>query len=285
MYNLKRLNNRNIKYFREIYNSSHNLISDFFAIYDDESLIKKYLIRKNVFLLCSNGKYVGYIWIDENNGYYSIIDLYILEKYNNVYTLTVLLKSILNYKNIRFKSEENNLLLQIITEYGFQIKSQVREMEYTMQSKISLPLIDGLYVENFKKGVDEPIRCRLQNEIFNKKDRLPMQIKDIYYDEMQKYYYDKGVFLLTFKGVYIGIGQIIYEGSTPILVNFGVIKEYRKKGFGEYFLKYILNFMKAQKEDIVLLKVSNENNAAKILYKKVGFIEKKVIYTLIRQDD
>ena len=88
-----------------------------------------------------------------------------------------------------------------------------------------------------QKDKDEKARCILQNEIFNNDDRIPINIEDIYYDEAQEYYFDKGAIFIELDNKPIGYGQIIVEDKVAIIVNFGIIEKYRKEGYGKVSIK------------------------------------------------
>ncbi len=130
-----------------------------------------------------------------------------------------------------------------------------------------------------KKDKDEKARCLLQNEIFKNDDRIPINIEDIYYDEAQEYYFDKGAIFIKFDNIPIGYGQIIIEDKVASIVNFGIIEKYRKKGYGKVFLRYLLNIAVDNEFSRVSLKVDSNNVVALNLYIALGFNIKKEFYT------
>ncbi|WP_406541200.1 hypothetical protein [Clostridium ljungdahlii] len=56
-----------------------------------------------------------------------------------------------------------------------------------------------------------------------------MTLEDIYFDEAQDYYFEKGAIFLKQNDEYIGYGQIVMENDIPVIVNFGILKEFRGK--------------------------------------------------------
>ena len=55
--------------------------------------------------------------------------------------------------------------------------------------------------------------------------------------------------------------------------NFCVDRAYRKKGYGTELLNKIINISKNEKKDHLILQIDNNNNSAKQLYYKAGFID------------
>jgi GNAT superfamily N-acetyltransferase len=223
------------------------------------------------------------------DGIHAVLDLFIKEEHSNKEAYFVLLKNLKYYNKVKIKFSEKGYELDIFKELGFEVYSLIFEMELQIPpdinsiASVSLPN-ESLNIYNLIKGKDEQVRCNLQNEIFNKRNRVPLVLKDIFYDEMQSYYYDDGVFILYENKVPIGIGQIIYENSVAVLVNFGITKEHRWKGYGQYFLNYIIKFMIEKREKKITLRVDHDNNSAISLYNKNGFNKIKYIYTLKRQE-
>ncbi|SHH77155.1 GNAT family N-acetyltransferase [Clostridium grantii] len=270
MYKAERLKEKTLNKFKELYALLPNHKYNFFSYYEGESIYRRFLMKRWVYLLTNDKEYVGYIWVNEMNGVYAVLELFIKEEHDNQEAYFALLKNLKYYDKIKIKISEKGYKLDIIEQLGFEVTSLVYEMELIIPEEINLsPLShERLKISNLIKGKDEQIRCDLQNKIFNKKNRVPLVVKDIFYDEMQSYYYDDGVFIVYEETKPIGIGQIIYENFGAVLVNFGIIQEYRWKGYGEYFLKYVIKFMSEKGEKKINLRVHHDNQAAISLYKK-----------------
>ena len=69
MITIEKLSLFNIENFRKLYNAKYRSYicdRDFFTIYDEESFVVKYLLRKQVKIFKYNNKHIGYIWYDES---------------------------------------------------------------------------------------------------------------------------------------------------------------------------------------------------------------------------
>ncbi|MCS4470801.1 GNAT family N-acetyltransferase [Clostridium botulinum] len=70
------------------------------------------------------------------------------------------------------------------------------------------------------------------------------------------------------------------ENNIPFIVNFGILSNFRKEGYGKVLLNHILNKLKIKGFKKVMIRVSSENEIALNLYKSLGFyhIKKTCIY-------
>lgn len=286
MVSLEKLTLFNIDDFRLLYNISYNSYicdNDFFEIYDDESFIVKYIIRKQVRLFKMDDKYIGYIWFEypcEDN-ISSIYSLYIKEdyiQYINPETIEPLFveRNILKFDGVNTKPN-----LNIVKMFDFQVKYETlfmhaRTNNYSCKDK-------SIKFKHFKKGKDEKLRCEIQNSVFNDRNRVPLTVNDIYSEEKEHYYIDDfGVFIYVDEKP-IGYGQVILNRGKYTIVNLGILEEYRGRGYGQALLNFILNLCNERYIYDIYIRVETTNTCALSLYKKAGFSTESHITTWISQ--
>ena len=272
---IEKLSIFNVDEFRKLYNSDYRSYvcdKDFFSIYDTESFIVKYLLRRQVRLFKINDKYVGYIWYDisktrENNNIYSI---YILEEYIDLFDNTFL--NFVKLDSLKFDIQDNENIRILMNKLGFEIQSKVCLMKLESPSKLS-EISEELEFRHFVQNSDEGLRCMVQNSIFFSENRVPLQPDDIFEEENQDYYINDFSVFLCLNNEYIGYGQIILSNGLYTVVNFGIIKEYRCHGYGQILLEYLIELCRINSIDDVYIRVERDNYKAVSLYKKVGFKE------------
>lgn len=260
----------------------NSLNENFFAIYYESNFLKQYFLRKKVKLLRRDSKYIGYIWVDsfskndcKINSICILPDIKIDSK---CFPVKYLFK---NNFNVTYTCEENNYNSYILSNMDFIRKSGIFEL-YT-----SVDYIDNAKTNNYsditfvnlRRAEEERVRCDIQNSIFESHDRIPLTEEDIALDEVQDYYIDDGAIFIKKNNEYIGFGQIIRDTNQAVIVNFGIIKKYRGKGYGKYFLNYLLNKVKNLGFDGVKINVDYNNYIAMNLYKSIGFELNKKIFT------
>ncbi|MDP4145692.1 MAG: GNAT family N-acetyltransferase [Bacillota bacterium] len=275
MYKSVKLTNKNLSDFK-LLNANrikfNSLNEDFFKIYDELSFLKKIAIRRNVNLLKNEENYIGYIWANKTSEHnYSINSMSVENCDNEVECYKSLLSSLDISSTLTYLCEDKNENTSVLKAIGFANKSCTLSM-YSSLEPFNTYSIDGdISFKRLNRGKDEEIRCKIQNEVFEKEDRIPLYLEDIYYDEAQNYYYDEGAVFITRKGKYIGYGQIIIENNMPTIVNFGILKEYQGKGYGKQLLAHLLNILKSNNFNKVLIKVNSDNQIALNLYRSFGF--------------
>lgn len=273
MYELVRLCRDNFKYLK-ILNDSRNsfniLNEDFVKVYSKSNFFKKILLRKDVYILFRNKVPKAYIWLSGKNYNYTIHALNIIkDEYYENYMLCIkkCLKKGCNYTYYCHDNEEN---IQLLESVGFYKYGGTIEMNLNLLNDFNLS-VDGIHFKVLEKGKEEPIRCKIQNEVFKNKCRIPLKIGDIYFDEKQSYYFDNGSILLKKDNDYVGYGQIIIQNNIPVIVNVGILKEFRGLGYGEALIKHLLQIIKHHNFTNALINVDYKNKVALNLYKKCGF--------------
>ena len=79
------------------------------------------------------------------------------------------------------------------------------------------------------------------------------------------------IFGLLFSNFVIGICayQVVHDEAQ---INYFVVnQEYRKRGYGSFLMKYLINLCEKLDINKILLEVSQENNAAKKFYDRFNF--------------
>lgn len=251
---------------------------DFFDYYSHANLIKKVLYRKSVRILKKEGKSIGYIWERTlGKGLYRIQSLY-LDK--NSITKENIIKLIGNKNRdyiLYYKGQTS--ILNILNDIGFNFRDKTLILSIDLKDKFNESK-DSITYRRVILGKDEDIRCKIQNKIFNSKNRIPLTIDDIYYDELQKYYYNEGAIFIQLNNQIIGYGQIIIDEGKPYIVNFGISDEYKGLGYGRILLHHLLNQIIDEEFSFCLLKVDKDNTKAVNLYKSTGFKEIEENYIL-----
>lgn len=283
MYKSINLTLKNIDNFREInkFNTNFSLSNkDFFALYDNSNIIQKLFMRKNVNLLIEENNYIGYIWFEKQNKYHSSINsMNVIEESNQIYFYKTLISSVVNNSIITYECEDNKVNIDILNKLGFIRAKGFRELEKQCFEYFNTFVPSGITFSIVEMNKDEKLRCLLQNEIFKNDDRIPINIEDIYYDQAQKYYFDKGAIFIKFNNKPVGYGQIIVEDKSAIIVNFGIIGKYRNVGYGKVLLGNLLNIAMDNNFSKVSLRVDSDNIVAFNLYSSLGFKIRKEFYT------
>ncbi|CAB1245139.1 GNAT family N-acetyltransferase [Clostridium sp. MT-14] len=292
MYKCIKLIKKNLKYFREL-NSKRTLFNslnkDFFQVYDNCNFIQKMILRNKVKLIKNNVKYIGYIWTDIYNKNVCYINaMNVLYGYNNMSSLPYkyLINTIKENCIIRYLCENNDYNFKLLKSVGFEKKEGTLILYKELPENMHFILNRELEFEMLQKGKDEGKRCEIQNKIFQEDNRVPLTLEDIFFDEVQDYYFEKGAVFLKKNNEYIGYGQFIIENGIPVIVNFGIIKEFRGKGYSKFLLMYILKLIHSNGFNKIIIKVKNSNYIALNLYKSVGFeVKKEQYYLELRHGD
>lgn len=276
MYTYVKLKHKNIKEIKRINDSKQNfnkLNMDFWDIYSNSDFLGKIFLKRNFTLLTLDNTYIGYIWIEKKSKFnYYINALNIIEEKADFQTFSKLLDSLKNNCSYTFNCEKNSFNSKIIEKLGFNKTDTTYELYKDLKDfQYTLKLQKNITVETVNKGSKEKVRCRIQNEVFKNFDRVPLTLHDIYYDEMQSYYYEKGSILLKKDDFYIGYGQIIVESNIPTIVNFGILKDFRGLGYGKMLLNCLFNILKINNFEEIFIKVKADNMPAFNLYTQNGF--------------
>lgn len=281
MYNYEILNKYNLKYLVSLNSKRYNfnkLNMDFMDEFKKDNMLKRIMIKRNVHLLKYDNKYIGFIWVKKENPKetYNINCIEMCNEFLlDINTYNLLLKSFKSAKAFIYKCEKNLYNYEILKKLNFEEVEGSFELEINLKKYFELKHFENIKVEMLVKSKEEEIRCYIQNEVFHKDGRIPISVDDIYYDETQNYYVNDGSLFIKLNNEAIGYGQLIFKDGSPYVVNFGLLSKYRGKGYGRYFLQYILNYTKSIGYEKAYINVDIKNFVAINLYKSVGFVESK----------
>lgn len=91
-------------------------------------------------------------------------------------------------------------------------------------------------------------------------------------------------------GIIIGFCSVAIDKSTCCIFDFGIAKDYQKKGYGRTLLELIIHELRndsliSESSDQIILHVNSKNEAAYRLYRKFGFqIDQQYDYYLVGED-
>lgn len=255
------------------------LNEDFYEHYTNTGFTKQFIMRRNVKLLKVHDDIGGYIWVSRYDKNRLLIkSMYVSGGENLIDKYRRLIDIVSNKKILVYSCERNDYNYDVLKSIGFKKLDGTYEMSAKVTSASIDIYEDDLNFERLKKGKHEQIRCAIQNEVFKNDSRMPLTVDDIYFDEIQTYYFEDGAILVKKGDKYIGYGQIILNCSIPTIVNVGILKEYRGKGYGKLLMSYLFTILKDNGYNEVNLKVSSNNYAAINLYKSLGFELKSEVH-------
>lgn len=270
---LKEMNDKRLEF--------NKLNEDFFTIYNSSNFINRFILRRQINILKYNNICIGFLWanpIGSSKHNFYINSLYIPQSHIDG-DISNILNIFKNKSSIMYECKSNEINNTVLTSLGFIQKEGTLEMKKSLNSREDIINYSGLQFIPFKIGIDEKNRCDLQNEVFRSSTREPLQVEDIYIDEIQDYYVNDWCIFLKRNNKFIGYGQIIKSSDAPIIVNFGIHSMYRKQGYGDSLLSYLLNMLYESGYKEVIIKVNKKNEAAYNLYKKKGFIKYDEYFT------
>ncbi|MEW8956616.1 GNAT family N-acetyltransferase, partial [Clostridium sp.] len=151
------------------------------------------------------------------------------------------------------------------------------ELRLSIEDIEKFPINDDS-IENFKESRHEELRCNIQNSVFHDENRIPLTLEDIFYEEKQNFYVKNGSIFIKANNKYVGYGQIILSNKEPLIVNVGILKEYRNSGLGCLLMKSLINKCKDLKFKDVRIRCYADNYTALNLYKKLGFKEENYMF-------
>lgn len=273
---LKKIDTKDIKLIKEFGNNVeefNGFNENFYEIFRKGNFIKRLFLKQNFRCIKYENRILGYIWwknIDIDT--LEIKSFYIKEEEIREDIIEILKLELKLYnKNIIYETFSKNKLPNILLKLNFSKESSIEVMCIKKSSKFEEEELKKIKFKKLKKNKDEETRCKLQNNIFEEEERIPLTLNDIYYDECQDYYIEELSIMMEYDEIPIGYGQIIKNKSEYILVNFGIIKEFRCKGYGNKLLKYIINLCIENDINEIYLRVGEDNIPAKKLYKSIGF--------------
>lgn len=290
MISLQKLTSQNMDEFKKVYAKSRlseNYDRDFFKLYDEQNFVVKFIFKRFLRLFTYNNGVIGFMWyetpIDINiriwalyieNRYVSLLNESLLKSFNN---------SVLSYEAI-----DSNRNIYTLQNLGFKMvrPTVFMELQISNYNKDSYLLNEGYRINNtseiivfrtFKIGADENLRCKIQNDIFSDWNRIALTIEDVYNDLNQEYYINDLAIFIEVNNMIIGYGQIVFNRDVYTVVNFGIISEYRGRGYGKLLLNKLIILSKQRGMKNLYIRVDENNTKARNLYEWAGFEENCMI--------
>ena len=217
-----------------------------FDYYSNCNFAQRIFLRRRVKLLKHGENYTGFIWFEPMWDECVIKSIFSVEKEAEPYRL--LIDSIKLKGVIKYNCSNNDYNFQILQELGFKKNEGIIEMhlddfQFDYNNYDDFLNKNNLNFREFRKGLDEGLRCMVQNEVFQDNGRIPLCINDIYFEQSQRFYFEKGSIFL-FKGdKCAGYAQIIIEKDMPYIVNVGILNEYQGLKYGKVLMQHMLKIL------------------------------------------
>ncbi|AOR23612.1 GNAT family N-acetyltransferase [Clostridium taeniosporum] len=280
MFIIEKLSFKNLKYLEMLQQEANNKYmndKDFFELYNKKSFISKYRKRREIKLFKYENEYIGYLWIQYPlTEVIKINSLYINEKH--IDWLSNELFHIFKGKTLSFDVVDSKLTYDIMNKLNFKTIKSTSLMKMQI-SKCKFKFNKNVNFKIFTKKQDENLRCFIQNSVFQDNERVPLVPYDIKQEEQEDYYINDLCVFIMLGNVAIGYGQVIAKKDFYTIVNVGILEEYRKKGYGEMLIKYLIYLCSKRHISCIAINVEVENYKAMNLYKKIGFEEYRRVTT------
>ncbi|KRQ87030.1 putative N-acetyltransferase YycN [Caloramator mitchellensis] len=250
----------------------HNRKSfEYYSNFNDN--IFSYFITKNIYKIKRRERVVGLIICNFiKREVYFVPTVNIKIDFNDIYKLLVS-----NFKGYDFPFVYYGF--DLINSLGIENQLAIIKNYKIMVNNISNlnfinSNIENLSVERMKITEQESLRVELQNKIFgNLINRKVLTVSEVIAEEKKKEFLKDLCFFLKYQDKYIGYGQIVINNEGYFLINFGILEEFRGKGYAKLFLSEILKNAKNYGVETLYLKVDNYNLKAIKLYEDLGFEE------------
>ena len=272
---IEKLNNKNTGEFNKLLKEAINKTPfrlDFYKYYNNQSFVAKYFVKKFVKLIKYDNKYIGYMWTDvPTSKSTKISDMFLKEEYIHFFNEKVPL--IFKSSLVLYEGYEDAYTRCLINSMKMNKIRVTNLMMLNVKNFNPERRVTNATFKSYELGKDEELRCKLQNEIFNEDNRIPLNLDDIKYDIKQEYFLKDLCVFIKVRNKAIGYGQIIFNRGVNLIVNFGIIDGYRHEGYGRELLIRLVDMAKKANIGELYIRVDNNNFNAKKLYSSVGFRE------------
>ena len=140
--------------------------------------------------------------------------------------------------------------------------------EYTMRRTLSVPEPgQGGITLKPARADDVEALSGLAGEIFS-------DDASVHRSMLQKSFASEEISVLEAwsEGCRVGLCRVVWSDTPPNICTFGIHPAYRKRGFGEQFLRLLFGHIAAKGYAEAALDVNSENAAAFRLYERMGFV-------------
>ncbi|WP_238882653.1 GNAT family N-acetyltransferase [Clostridium sp. YIM B02551] len=241
------------------------LNEDFEEAYTKANILDKLVLRTNLKVYSYEDK-LGMIWKENlRDDYVNLRSLYFQDGFEEF--------PLNEFKSNKFYSFETTATegnTELLNKIGFQISDESIVLLKKL-GKVDFIKAEDVEFKVVQNNADIKKRAEIQNSIFKDVNRADLKVADIVNDMKQSYYIDDLSILIMHKGVSIGYGQVIYLNKQYLVVNFGIIDGYRKKGYGRILLNRIIATCTEKNIKDLYIRVSEKNIPAVNLYNSVGF--------------
>jgi len=277
MYKLETLNNSNLNLINN-FNITNEYKEELIDICTNKNIFKKLLFGKNIKFIKSDDKYIGFMWFTKlQHQSYKIHCIKIITQYSTIEYYKELFK-FFNYCDSIAISDNNNLDKNLLVNLGFVIEKTIVEMKNNVDVVKKLVYDEGISFNTFTEGKDEGHRCSIQNIVFDSINRQLISEEDIIYEKYQKHYIPEGCIFIKYHHMPVGYGQLIKKDNKVYIANFGILPQYRQRGYGKLLLRHMLNIAHSLGFNEIYLKCDSNNVAAVKLYKSEGFNSLETCY-------
>ncbi len=260
---------------RLYYNS---LNKEFFKNYYDKSVINRFFLRKEVYLIKYNDKICSYIWLSPISlSVYKVKAFYIDEGFSSDLPIieglfSFIKNKIIKNKVCKIKISPGFIIKDHIERYMPSSKSEIIELYFYYRNSLDIDsLNEKINIRKFIIKEDEDIRCYIQNVCFHSDGNNVINVNDIKYEERMNSFVKDGLIFAQINNKDVGFGQYIMNGYVPYIVNICVLPEYRSIGVGKKIVMFILKLIESHGHKIAKLKVESDNKSALNLYLNIGF--------------
>ncbi|MBL4930924.1 GNAT family N-acetyltransferase [Clostridium paridis] len=241
------------------------LNEDFEEAYTKANILDKLVLRTNLKVYSYEDK-LGMIWKENlRDDYVNLRSLYFQDGFEEF--------PLNEFKSNKFYSFETTATqgnTELLNKIGFQISDESIVLLKKL-GNVDFIKAEDVEFKVVQNNSDIKTRAEIQNSIFKDVNRADLKVADIVNDMKQSYYIDDLSILILHKGVSIGYGQVIYLNKQYLVVNFGIIDGYRKKGYGRILLNRIIATCTEKNIKDLYIRVSEKNTPAVNLYNSVGF--------------
>lgn len=281
MYKLESINNSNLAMIDK-FNLNEEYLNELIDICSNKNIIKKLLLSKNIKYIKDDSKYIGFMWYSKY--YFKGYKLHCIKLSERYHSLDYYRYIFDNFEdsNEVLVSDNNNLKKELMLSLDFTISRSIIEMHLKDIRIRDEALEKDISFRTFIDGSDEKVRCSIQNSVFQSINRQAIEIEDIIYEKLQSYYIKEGCIFIKVKDEDIGYGQLVKKDNKLYIANFGILPQYRKKGYGRALIRKILEVATKLDFKEVYLRVDVDNKEAIALYEGEGFAPLKVYHQFKR---
>lgn len=290
MFKIESLNKTNQDHFLDLNTMAIQVKEDTYDIYGWYTKLpwyKKFVMRRQIKVFKYNNSYIGYgFFTKDSYNNYAIKSFYVKDETKSNELFKMFFQTIGTDKAIITATTIKPKMSPILENNNFKIQSKSIEMWLDINDSIVLNLnLSNISIVDFCEDKDECYRCDVQNSVFQSENRIPLSIDDILFEETQNYYIKGGSIFLLYENQYIGYGQIILENNVPVIVNVGILDNYRGRGYGKLLIYELINKAISLGFHRIKIRCYLDNTIALNLYRSIGFVESNELNSWIYKKD